>query len=203
MAIRVDQGGIPVPLTDDATEALGAATRVAAFRAAFRSESAFRDLYERALPRVYGYLASRCHGDVSLAEDLTQQAFADALRVRDTFDGRSDPITWLIGIARHKWLDHVRAEARDERRHMHLVVRELAMDDAERPWQEADDHALLQSALGRLPALQRAVLILHYADGLPVREVARELARSESATESLLTRARVALRAAWEEAIDD
>ena len=55
-------------------------------------------------------------------------------------------------------------------------------------------------ALGRLTAMQRAVLILHYADGLPVRDVAREIGKSESATESLMTRARDALREAYEEA---
>jgi len=203
MDIQVGKGDIDVPLADDAVQPAFNADRVAEFRAAFRSESAFRAFYDRALPRVYGYLVSRCHGDTALAEDLTQVAFTDAIRRRDTYDGRSEATTWLIGIARHKLLDHLRSEARDEQRRIHLTVREITVDGGSRPWQEIDDRALLTAALGRLTAMQQAVLILHYADGLPVREVARELKRSESATESLLGRARVALREAWQEVSHD
>lgn len=85
---------------------------------------------------------------------------------------------------------------------MHLVVRELTLDGDAGAWRKADERELLLENLGRLTAMQRAVLILHYADGMPVREVAQEIGRSESATESLLTRAREALRAAYEESDD-
>lgn len=180
-----------------------AAERVTAFRATLASEVAFRRFYDEALPRVYGYLLSRSRGDHALAEDLTQTAFGEAVRQRAAFDGRSDPVTWLVGIARHKLLDHFRAQDREERRRMHLVVRELTLDGDDAAWHDVDERAQLIANLGRLTAMQRAVLILHYADGLPVRDVARALGRSESATESLLTRAREALRAAYEESSDD
>lgn len=184
---------------DDAT----AGERVREFRACLADERKFRRFYDDALPRVYGYLLHRCQGDGALAEELTQTAFGEAIRHRMAFDGRSDPVTWLIGIARHKLADHFRALERDERRRMHLVVRDLTVDADSMPWREIDERELLISMLGRLTSMQRAVLILHYADGLPVRDVAREIGRSESATESLLTRARDALRAAYEESGDD
>jgi RNA polymerase sigma-70 factor, ECF subfamily len=177
-----------------------AAARVAEFEACFASEAAFRGFYDRALPRVYGYLFHRCGGNAALAEDLAQTAFGEAVRQRRAYDGRSDPVTWLIGIARHKLVDHFRVEERNERRRLSLVVNELALDPGDGAWRDVDDRALLVEALGRLTAMQRAVLILHYADGLPVREVAREIGKSESATESLMTRARDALREAYEEA---
>ncbi|MCU0478849.1 MAG: RNA polymerase sigma factor [Chloroflexi bacterium] len=180
-----------------------ATDRVAEFRACFASEAAFRRFYDNALPRLYGYLLHRCRGDAALAEDLTQTAFAEALRRRNAYDGRSDPVTWLIGIARHKLVDHFRAEEREERRRLSLVVNDLVLDQENGAWRDADERELLTEALGRLTAMQRAVLILHYADGLPVREVAREIGKSESATESLMTRARSALREAYEEARHD
>ena len=180
-----------------------ATDRVAEFRACFASEAAFRRFYDTALPRLYGYLFHRCRGDAALAEDLTQTAFAEALRRRNAYDGRSDPVTWLIGIARHKLVDHFRAEEREERRRLSLVVNDLVLDQENGAWRDADERELLTEALGRLTAMQRAVLILHYADGLPVREVAREIGKSESATESLMSRARSALREAYEEARHD
>lgn len=179
------------------------ADRVAAFDACFASETAFRGFYDEALPRLYGYLFHRCRGDAALAEDLAQTAFSEAIRRRRSYDGRADPVTWLIGIARHKLVDHFRAEAREERRRLGLIVSEIHLDPEMRAWSEVDERDALVEALGRLTAMQRAVLILHYADGLPVREVAREIGKSESATESLMTRAREALREAYEEASHD
>ena len=54
------------------------------------------------------------------------------------------------------------------------------------------------AALRRLSAEQRAALVLHHVDGLSVREVARQLDRSESAVESLLARARRRFRQLYE-----
>lgn len=202
-----DTGAVAVDVTPElhgtADENLTAAQRVAAFRASLASEAAFRRFYDDALPRVYGYLLNRCQGDGTLAEDLAQIAFSEAVRRRNTFDGRSDPVTWLIGIARHKLADHFREQDREERRRMHLVVRELTVDRDAGVWRELDQRQELIAALGRLTVIQRAVLILHYGDGLPVRDVAHEIGRSESATESLLTRARDALRVAYRESTDD
>jgi RNA polymerase sigma-70 factor (ECF subfamily) len=193
----------PRPAEAPPFEAAAPAVRVAEFAACFASEVAFRRFYDQALPRLYGYLFHRCRGDAALAEDLTQTAFSEAVRRRGSYDGRSDPVTWLIGIARHKLVDHFRAEARDERRRLSLVINDLALDSEDCAWRNVDERELLEDALGRLTAMQRAVLILHYADGLAVREVAREIGKSESATESLLTRARDALREAYEEARHD
>jgi DNA-directed RNA polymerase specialized sigma24 family protein len=44
--------------------------------------------------------------------------------------------------------------------------------------------------------MQRAVLVLHYLDVLPVSEIAAELERSESSIESLLSRGRESFRRA-------
>lgn len=203
MTVRIDPADAGVPAVEAVLEPpASTAERIAAFQACLASESAFRRFYDTALPRVYGYLFNRCRGDAAIAEDLTQVAFTEALRRRSTYDGRSDPVTWIIGIARHKLIDQFRAEARDERRRMQLVVRELELDQDAASWNQALEGEALRAALDRLTAMQRAVLILHYADGLTVREVAEAIHRSESATESLMTRAREALRAAYEETDD-
>lgn len=57
--------------------------------------------------------------------------------------------------------------------------------------------------LARLPGQQRAALTLRYLDDLPVTEVAAHLGRSLHATETLLVRARAALRRAYQEERDD
>lgn len=175
---------------------------VAELRAAFTGEAAFRVWYERTLPRVYAFLASRCGGPGALAEELTQQTFVEAVRRRDSFDGRSDVVTWLCAIGRHKLADHLRRLDREERRHLRIVGEASHAEEKAQPWQGVERRQLIETALGRLPAFQRAALVFRYLDGMSVREVAGALDRSESATESLLARARESFERSYRE-VDD
>jgi RNA polymerase sigma-70 factor (ECF subfamily) len=157
--------------------------------------AAFRDWYDDALPRVYRYLLARCGHDVELAEELTQQTFVEALRRRSSFDGRSDAVTWLCAIGRHKLVDHYRRAGREHQRHLRLVGEWTEG----RPdfWSRHDLQSQVQAGLAGLPGEQRIVLVLRYLDRLSVREIATTIGRSEKATESLLSRAREAFRKAY------
>jgi RNA polymerase sigma-70 factor (ECF subfamily) len=165
--------------------------------AVFADEIAFRAWYDRGLPTVYGYLFHRCGRNPELAEELTQEAFVEAVRSYGRFRGQADATTWVIGIARHKLVDHFRRVERDTRRLAALSARELGdtgrAESAPPPL--PDD---IDDALALLPALQRAVLVLHYMDQLSVREVARSLGKTEAATASLLARGRDAFRQAYQ-----
>jgi RNA polymerase sigma-70 factor, ECF subfamily len=147
-------------------------------------------LYDEALPQVYGYLLSRC-GQQALAEDLTAETFLAAV---DTVR-RDQPISiaWLVGVARHKLVDHWRRLAREERS-LALVPAE-----AEPPWEDSVlDAVTARAVLERLGPQHRLALTLRYLDGLPVPEVARLLDRTLHATEALLVRARAAFRRAYD-----
>lgn len=176
------------------------ATRVGA--GIFADERSFRSFYERALPRVFGYLMNRL-GDRSTAEELTQQAFLEATRQRQSYRGESDPVVWLIGIARHKLADHYRERDRAERRHLRLIVREIEVAGTGDAWEASDDRDAITRVMRQMPSLQQAVLVFRYADGLPVRDIADRIGRSETATESLLARAREAFRKSYVEHADD
>jgi len=80
---------------------------------ALADDAGFESWYRRSLPRVYAYLVSRSGGDVALAEDLTQQTFTAAIDQRSRYDGRSDTITWLCGIARNRINNFLRREGRE------------------------------------------------------------------------------------------
>jgi RNA polymerase sigma-70 factor (ECF subfamily) len=164
---------------------------------ALADDAAFDSWYRRTLPRVYSYLVSRTGGDVSLAEDLTQQTFVAAIDQRSRFDARSDTVTWLCGIARHRLADHFRAIERDERRQRRMEVREIHLDENRRSELGIEDRTMIGEALRSLPASQRAVLAFVVLDDLPVAEAARLMGRSRSATESLLFRARDSFRRAY------
>jgi len=174
--------------------------RRAEFRAIFEDEERFRGWYDVAARRLYRYLFGRCGGDVGLAEDLTQQAFLHAIRHRDGYDGRADPMTWLIAIGRNVLVDHVRRLEREERRRLRLIVREIPAEVLGSARPSLDEREVITAALGGLAASQRTALVLHHVDGLSVHEVATALGRSDGAVEQLLNRGRARFRELYEEA---
>ena len=157
-----------------------------------QDEAAFREWYDRTLPRVYRYLLARCGGEASLAEELAQQTFIEAVWHSDQFAGRSDVVTWLCAIGRRKLIDHFRRTKRETVKTLRLAG----------PFEAADGLPLetrgaVQAVLSQLPHDQRLALIYRYVDQLAVSEIARLFGRSESAAESLLSRARDAFRTAY------
>src|SRR6476661_3568709 len=84
------------------------------------TEAALRAWYDESLPRVYGYLFNRCGRNAHTAEELTQQTFVEAVRSRRR--PNDEPVPWLIGIARHRLLDHFRKLERRERGFLRLVA---------------------------------------------------------------------------------
>jgi len=152
-------------------------------------------IYPTALPQVYGYLLPRC-GSVTVAEDLTAETFMAALAASRRRPAPQVSVAWLIGIARHKLVDHWRRAAREQRGLEAVERAEAASDD---PWTEVLDAQAAHAALLRLPGPQRSALVLRYLDGLSVPEVAEHLERTVHGTETLLVRARAALRRIYRE----
>jgi RNA polymerase sigma-70 factor, ECF subfamily len=88
------------------------------------------------------------------------------------------------------------SSAREDRGQAAVAVLAEGADD---PWEERLDAQVAHAALARLAGPQRMALTLRYLDGLPVAEVAACLGRSVHATETLLVRARAALRHIYRE----
>lgn len=156
---------------------------------------ALLSLYDRAVPVVYGYLFSRC-GSAAVAEDLTGETFlaaVDAVRRRSV---ERMTVAWLVGVARHKLVDHWRRRDREDRK-LRLVHEQLP--SVADPWDVQIDVTCAHAVLADLGAHHRAALTLRYLDGLSVPEVAEHLGRTVHATEALLVRARSAFRAEYGE----
>ena len=161
------------------------------------SPSGFVDLYERTVTDVFSYLASRV-GDWAAAEDLTQDVFVAGAR-RDAAGDVVD-LAWLIGVARHKLVDHWRAQARHDR---NLALAHSS--EQTRPVEESAsiDPDRASVVLAGLNPTYRAALVLRHVDGLSVSAVAGHLQRSVEATEQVLSRARAAFRDKYQGAIGE
>jgi len=161
------------------------------------SAETFAELYERAFPRVYAYVASLLR-DRSAAEDVTAQAFERAYRKRGGYRARRGGMEgWLFGIARNAALDELR-----RRRRRASLEGEPA--DVDSPSVEDDLDLTLRreavrTALASLDGQERDLIALKFAGGLSNAEIARVLGMSESNVGTRLHRTITKLRKACHE----
>ena len=150
----------------------------------------FVEFYQRTFRVVYRYVFRAVLGDRALAEDLTQETFAAV--VSAVRDGRAevDSMPWMIGVARHKVIDHYR-KAENEQRRLASVWGSGSTGPADQldNFEDEEPGRILEILRGVSP-IHRLVLVLRYVDDLTVTEIARSVDRSVHATESLLVRAR-------------
>jgi RNA polymerase sigma factor (sigma-70 family) len=142
--------------------------------------------------RVYSYVAYRM-GDGPDAEDVTSDVFERALRYRDSYDYRqSEPVAWLIGIARRCIVDAVAPRAEP----VADPPAEAAPGDLE---DEAVRRLTLRNAVVRLEARDQELIALRYGADLTARQIGEQLGLQTNAVEVALHRALERLRQALEQ----
>ena len=156
--------------------------------AAQRDPAQFAVLYEANFHRVYAYLVSRLR-DRSVAEDLTQEVFHDALTHLQKFEWRGVPFSaWLLRIAANSASDYWQRTSRES-------GQELPPEPVNA---EIERAAMVFQLVERLPAAQQRVIEARFVEHKSIREIAEELERSEGAVKQLQIRAIETLRAAME-----
>ncbi len=117
------------------------------------------------------------------AEEVVQGAFERAMREPQFFERIDNPGAWLRVVAARQALSRLRR-----------AQRWSAIQAFLRPTQPAESDLDLAYALTRLPATQRAAIVLRYYHGLDYAEIASAIGVAPSSVGPLLTRARTALR---------
>lgn len=136
-------------------------------------------------------------GDSNLAEDLTQEAFAQALVSLARFRGEAKFSTWLhrvaINVVRKHWRWQRNTETAHERYEALGRLRE-AGNDPDRQTQQRARARALYSVLERMPDGLREVFVLRDLEALSQREIAVRLEISENNVAVRATRARAHVR---------
>jgi RNA polymerase sigma-70 factor (ECF subfamily) len=144
----------------------------------------YRHTYAAAYRTALGVTASR-----SLAEDVTQEAFASAYRDRHRYRSDGPAEHWLQRIVVRKAIDQLR---RGRSRPTVELPAELGHGDAE-PVRTEQRLAVL-AALDCLQPRQRAAIVLRYFHDYPFRDVGRVLGTSEGGAAMLVQRGLERLR---------
>jgi RNA polymerase sigma-70 factor (ECF subfamily) len=131
--------------------------------------------------RMIHSLTFRMTGSLADAEDLAQETFLRAYAQIGTFRGTAKFSTWLYRIAVNTCLNWRQSEAR--RFELHLdCAEEMSAQHLNGETAPAENQASqqVQSALLKLPAKQRAAIVLTIYDGLNHAEAAQVLGCSET-----------------------
>jgi RNA polymerase sigma-70 factor (ECF subfamily) len=168
-------------------------------------DDAFALLVTPYLPRVHG-LAMRLLDDREEAEDAIQETLLRAHAHLPAFRGSSSFATWFYRIAANACRDALRRRVVRERAIAFSRIDRLWADeryavDPERIVLAAENQQVIERALGRLPPLYRATVLLHEVDGLTLKEIATLLQTPLPTVKSRLQRARTALVTLLDEAI--
>ena len=163
----------------------------------------FRQLMETYKDKVvntcFGFLHNR-----EDAEDVTQEVFIEVYLSYQKFRGESGIATWIYRIAVNKSLDVCRKRNTQKRIaffknliHLDNVnSKEIAHSetDALIDMERQESMQVLYKALDKIPSNQRIAITLYKFEDLSMREISKVMDTSESAVESLLSRAKVSLK---------
>jgi RNA polymerase sigma factor (sigma-70 family) len=156
----------------------------------------FERMYRRHVADVYHYALAVLHNEAD-AEDVTQTTFLNAYRAFTVGERPDKPKNWLIAIAHNVCRQRFRTAARRPKE-VPLIEETVAdlVDDGDHP--SAED---IRRALSHLSFNQRSALVMRELEGRTYNEIAQILDLSRSAVETLIFRARRALREQLEEAL--
>jgi RNA polymerase sigma-70 factor (ECF subfamily) len=165
-------------------------------------ETAFKALYERYFSRIYHFVDRRMHNRAD-TEEVTQEIFANLFLSLASFRSEAPFAAWVFGVTRRTIAARFK-----KKRHETVTLNEEDTEQAGRLSVAAvhrgpDPHDVYEcnERIGRMQSAasndltheQRLLFLLHHIQNRPIREIARQVAKSEDAVKSHLYRARKVL----------
>lgn len=175
---------VPTPVGDDALMA----------RVAARDADAFRTLIEAHAPRVHR-IAWRMLGDAGEAEDITQETMTRLWEHAGRWKAGGPGVgAWTTRVASNLCLDRLRRRRFNSDEAIPERIDEAPLADATLDEERLRTRTI--AAVHALPERQRAAIVLTYYEECSNQAAASALDMNIKAFESLLLRARAALRVA-------
>ncbi len=161
-------------------------------QAAQKNPEHFSRLYEKYYSTLQKYFLRRLGGDQALAEDLNQEVFARAFRYLPSFRiTNASYYTYLLRVSHSVLVNYYRKKKCDT----------LPLSD-ERALSLFDEQAGLDGGnigylLAPLSEMERKIMLLRYEQDLKVKEIAKQVGKTENAVKLILSRTRKKIKQAW------
>lgn len=167
-------------------------------------EAAFEAFADHYIPALYRFAATRL-GERELIREIVQNTVCKVMQRLDSYRGEATLFTWLCACCRNEIAGYYRHQRAREGGELALddpaTEFSLASDspDPETLLLETESSMLVHFALDHLPPVYATALRWKYLEGLSVVAIAGRLNLRAKAVESVLTRARKAFRATYEQ----
>jgi RNA polymerase sigma-70 factor (ECF subfamily) len=159
-----------------------------------RNNYFFELIYHRFSRKVFGKCMALLK-DESLAQDATQEVLMKVLLNLSKFKGGSKLSTWIYSITYNFCIDFIRK--RKKLQFSNLDDSEELRDTYD---EEVEDKVLLEvkydvmkEAMEKIPADDKAVLMMKYMDNMSIIDICEVLDKSESAIKMKIKRAKLKL----------
>ena len=163
-------------------------------------DAAFGILVEKYQKSVHT-LVWRKIGDYHYAEDIVQDAFLQAYKKLSTLKNPNQFAGWLYVIANRLCIDWMRKQKFVMQSLQDTPIEEIEKASYTRHVSEQRQtestehcHVLVRNLLEKLPESERTVVILHYLDEMPMKQIGKFLGVSANTIASRLHRARKRLQ---------
>ena len=144
-------------------------------RIAGRDQHALAELYDRHNRLLFGLIV-RVLRDRAEAEEVLQEVFLTVWTKAASYNATlGSPVGWLVGLARNRAIDHLRASG-VRARTLESVEVPPAGDNPEEAASRNEEGGRVKSALDTLPDEQRALLEYAYFRGMTHSELAEAFA---------------------------
>lgn len=158
------------------------------------SEAALAEFYQLYHARIYSFIAKRVHNSADAA-DVLNEVMMEVWRHAAAFQGRSQVLTWVLGIAHHKTVDCLR------RHSPHLELEDGVEENMEDEHEGAaeilarqQDAALMRYCIEKLSDNHRTVVHLAFFQELNYTEIAKILACPEGTVKTRMFHAKQKLK---------
>ncbi len=159
---------------------------LALIQEAQKDPAAFQALYQKYTDKIYSYLWYRVGYQKEVAEDLMQETFIKAFQRLCVYKEHGYSYgTFLLKIAHNTLIDYYRSHKTVSLDEIGDIPEEVSQSlekklEAEQLWR----------ALLALHPHERDAVLMHYQDGMPIKEMALILGKSQNAIKLLLSRTR-------------
>ncbi len=160
---------------------------------ALGDEQALEQLYRIFEPRVYAFALSRLN-NLHLSGDILNEVMWAVWRGAKGFEGRATVRTWVLGIAYHKILDHLRNRGKHNAEDLDPEAPEASDQDVMATLNRFQEAEHLRQALNNLTYEHRQVLHLAFFEDLSGREISEIIGCPEATVRTRIHYAKKALK---------
>lgn len=136
------------------------------------SEAALTRFYQTYHARVYAFVLRRLN-DPAEAAEILNEVMLEVWRKANRFEGRSQALTWVLGIANHKALDALRRRGRRETEELDETLPDDDAPAAGDLLSAAQNAEFIRRCLEKLSDAHRLMVHLAFFEDMPYPDIAQ------------------------------